>query len=521
MKTMRFFLCVFPILVILIVCGCDKNDAPQELKQQGEVGVYCVLEPGRIYNQQVVLKRLPLPGESQIYTSVLGAKVQIASEGKVYDFEETSVPGVYSADFQPRLGQKYSLSVVTPEGEEITSSMSIPDQVKIQTSNAITSYYPWYGPLDNVMYPGFVVSANNVNEDYYILIKGNPIYYGGRSSDSLKYWATNHTGADPITKVDLKYIESGLAGYQSNAFSYPEGDESIALSFYRDYLLIRNPHQFNPNRLLGTNYLYEEDGGQRWDDGFIVTAGPFAAPFPESTKVPLRDMSQGAIAAFGQDYCQTYSLKLSFVQLTGLYVDYFKNMPGFPDVQYNQSYVFENKEYSNINGGVGIFTSKVMTYNPSSNFEYTDDIHNKEFREYYLSNNKYENNTMNVSNQKTSECLGKDSTKAWASKVANTITLEAKDGKLLVYRKGEFNCGARIKFVVWREGNTIILEEVNTRGYAYCGTCPMEISCEVEGMKQGEYVISVQDNYSKEFYDPILFKFVEGEKKTVDLGYDL
>ena len=334
----------------------------------------------------------------------------------------------------------------------------------------------------------------------------------------MKYWSTNHTGADPLTKVDLDFIESGLVAYQDNAFSYPEDDASLNLSFYRDYLLIKNPHEFNPNRLLGTNYLYNEDGNQRWDDGFIVTAGPFTAPFPESTKVPLRDMSQGAIAVFGQDYCQTYSMKLTFVLLTGVYVDYFKNMPGFPDVQYNQSYVFGNKECSNINGGVGIFTSKVIEYNTFSNFVYSDDIHSKEFREYYLSNNRFEYNTLKVSNQKTSNCLDKSSTKSPASPVANTITLEAKDGKLLVYRKGEFNCGGKIEFAVINEGNTITLQEVNKGGIAYC-TCTMENSCEIEEINEGVYVINLQDYYTGEFYNPIVFTFEEGAKKTVDLGY--
>ncbi len=518
MKTLRFFLCV-SIIIAAIICSCDRNDVPEPV-QLGEVGVYCVLEPDMSFNQKVVLKRLPLPGEPEIYTSVSGAKVEIASQGEVYEFSETMVPGVYKADFKPVLGQQYTLGIVTPEGDVITSTMSIPGEIKIGSSNAADLMNTsWYGPLNNAVYPGFAVSAENVDEDYYIVVKGHPIYYGRPSGDTLKYWSTNHAGVDPINKVDLKFIESDLAAYQDNAFSYPEDDASIKLTFHKDYLLIRNPHQFNPNRLLGTNYMYNQEGEESWDNGFIVTAGPFAA-FSESTRVPLRDMSPEAIAAFGQDYCQTYSMKLSFVQLAGGYVEYFKNMPGFPDVQYNQSYVFGNKEHSNINGGVGIFTSKVKTYKLEQNFVYTDDIHNKGFREYYLSSKQFEYNTLKVSNQKASECLDEEKTKSVASPVANTITLEAQGNKLLVYRKGQYNCGAKIEFAVTNEGNTITLQEVNKRGIAYC-YCPMESSCEIEGMKEGVYIINLQHYYTKEFYDPIRFTFEEGAKKTVDLGYDL
>ena len=521
MKTLRFFLCVSLILSVIVFVGCNKDDAPK-VEERGEVGVFCVLDPDRAYNQQVVLKRLPLQGAPEIYTSIMGAQVKITAQGKVYEFSETYVPGTYRADFQPQLGQQYTLDIVTAEGEEITSTMSIPGKIKIGSSKASNfSMASWYGPLSNVSYPGFVVSADNVNEDYYLMVSGHPNYFGRPSTDNLTYWATNHTGTDPITKVDLNSIEAELSEYQDYAFSYPQDDASIKLTFHKDYLLIRNPHQFNPNRLLGTNYMYNQDGEESWDDGFIITAGPFAI-ISDFAKVPLRDMSSEAISAFGKDFCETYTMSLTFVQMNGTYVEYFKNMPGFPNVQYNQSYVFGNKECSNINGGVGIFTSKVKSYKLSQDFVYTNDIHNKAFREYYLSSNEFDyDNMLKATNKKSSGCLNKDTTKSLSSPVANTITLEVKENKLFVHRKGEFNCGALIELAVKKEGNTITIQEVNKRGIAYCGTCTMESSCEVEGMKQGVYVISIQHYYSKEFYNPIVFTFEEGTKKTVDLGYDL
>ena len=74
----------------------------------------------------------------------------------------------------------------------------------------------------------------------------------------------------------------------------------------------------------------------------------------------------------------------------------------------------------------------------------------------------------------------------------------------MVYRKGEFNCGAKIQLSVSNEGNTITLKEENLTGVAYCGTCPMECICEIVGMKEGEYVISIQHYYSTVFLAPSL-----------------
>ena len=77
MKTLRFFLCVTIIISAFIFCSCDRNDEPEQV-QLGEVGVYCVLEQGWGANQQrVILKRVPLPGEPEIYTSVKGAQVRV------------------------------------------------------------------------------------------------------------------------------------------------------------------------------------------------------------------------------------------------------------------------------------------------------------------------------------------------------------------------------------------------------------------------------------------------------------
>lgn len=122
-----------------------------------------------------------------------------------------------------------------------------------------------------------------------------------------------------------------------------------------------------------------------------------------------------------------------------------------------------------------------------------------------------------------SGCLGKNRTKTGSDTLSNFITLEAKGNTLLVYRKGEFNCGALIQLSVSNEGNTITIHEVNKRGMAYCGNCIMESSCEIDGMKEGVYVIVVRKYFSEdggeEFYDPIRFTFEEGARKTVDLGY--
>lgn len=373
---------VFLITIILFI-ACDKSDTPR-LEEQGEIGVYCVLEPGRAYNQQVILKRLPLQGKSDIYTSVLNAKVTISSIEEVYELFETAIPGIYRADFQPKLGQQYTLDIVTAEGEKITSVTKIPEAVEIKRSSAVHFPASWDGPLSNALYPGLVIYAENVNEDYYVLIKGHPNYDGIPATDTLKYWSTNHTGADPMTQVHLAYIEAGLASYQDNAFSYPQDDPSLKMSFYKDFILLKNPHEFNPNRLLGVNFRYIEDGDEYWDNGFVITAGPFAR-FSKYAKGPLQDMSPRAVAAFGRDYCETYSLCLTFVQMTNEYVEYFKNIPGFPEEQYDQTYSFK-KDCSNIVGGAGIFTSKVMTYNLNPYFVYTNDIHNKAFREYYLAN---------------------------------------------------------------------------------------------------------------------------------------
>ena len=83
---------------VIVFVGCNKDDAPK-VEERGEVGVFCVLDPDRAYNQQVVLKRLPLQGAPEIYTSIMGAQVKITAQGKVYEFSETYVPGTYRADF--------------------------------------------------------------------------------------------------------------------------------------------------------------------------------------------------------------------------------------------------------------------------------------------------------------------------------------------------------------------------------------------------------------------------------------
>ena len=517
MKTLRFFLCVTIIISAFIFYSCDRNDQPEQV-QLGEIGVYCVLEQGWGANQQrVILKRVPLPGEPEIYTSVKGAQVRISIAGKVYEFSETSTPGMYTADFYPQVDKLYKLEIVTQEGEHITSTMTIPSGIRIRRSSADSFPHKlWTGPLNNALYPGLVITSINDEENYYVLIKGQASYDGKTSNENLKYWATNHTGADPVSKVGLESIEAEMDQYGENAFSYPDGDPSLALSFYKDYILVKNPYQFNSNRLLGTNYRYIQDGEEYWDNGFILTAGPFVK-FPESAKVPLLDMSSEAISAFGRDYCETYSLKLTFVQMSDEFVNYFKDVPGFPNVQYDQSYVFK-KDGSNINGGVGIFTYRGVSYNYNSDYSYTNDIHNKEFREYFLESKKDGYNELEVNNQKSSECLGKDQTKASGSMGINIITLEAKGDKLFVYRKGQYNCGAKIELAARKEGNTIILEEVNTRGYAYCGHCIMDSSCEIGGLEEDVYIISVQDDSTQEFYDPIRFHFKEGEKVTVDFG---
>ena len=378
------------LIAAVFFIACDKNNTPHS-EQQGDVGVYCVLEPDRAYNQQVILRRLSLPGEPEVYTPAANAQVSISAGDEVYELYETASPGVYRANFQPQLGQQYTLNIITAKGEHITSTMKIPEAMEVKRSSSVHFPASWHGPLHNALYPGIVISADNANEEYYVLIKGHPNYDGYPADDTLKYWSTNHTGADPLTKVELGFIESGLASYQDNAFSYPMDDPSMKMSFYKDFLLIKNPHKFNSNRLLGINYQYNKDGDEYWDNGFVITAGPFAR-FSKYAKGPLQDMSPEAVAAFGRDFCETYSLCLTFVQMTTEYVEYFKNTPGFPEVQNDQIYLFK-KDCSNINGGVGIFTSKVTTYNLIPYFVYTNDIHNKEFREYYLSSRQFEYNT--------------------------------------------------------------------------------------------------------------------------------
>lgn len=189
MNPMRFLMCVLSLFAIAFFVGCDKS-GPSEQKQLGEIGVYCVLEPDMSFNQKVILKRLPVLGEPEIYTSISGAQVKIINRSEVYEFRETMVQGIYRADFKPELGQQYTLNIVTPEGDEVNSTISIPEAVKIRNSNAVDiQNSSWYGPLNNALYPGFVVSAENVNEDYYIVVKGQSVYPGKLAADTLKYWS--------------------------------------------------------------------------------------------------------------------------------------------------------------------------------------------------------------------------------------------------------------------------------------------------------------------------------------------
>lgn len=378
-KLTLFLVCIF------LLNSCTKDDTPN-MREHSEIGVYCVLEPYRNYNQQVILKRLPPAGEDEVYTSVFDAKVTISTEGAIYDFFETATPGVYKADFEPQLGKTYKLDIVTPEGEKITSNMSIPEAVTVFWSTAWNisetfKHVAWYGPLYNAAYKGINVSTKKPDDDYYLLISGRPSYTGTATADTLEFLTTNLKDTDELTQVNITTVKEELKSYPDEAFSYPQGDTTVSLSFFRKFILAKNPHKFNSNRLLGVDYYYEPNGKEYWDNGFLITGGPFT----KLTPYPLRENTPEARQKFGRDSCYQYSMCLTFMQLTDEYVEYFKDMSGFPNIKYDQNMVFRNKQNSNINGGVGIFTSKVMTYTLYPYFQYWSDIHNKNFREHYLS----------------------------------------------------------------------------------------------------------------------------------------
>ena len=170
-------------------------------------------------------------------------------------------------------------------------------------------------------------------------------------------------------------VKEELKSYPEEAFSCPQDDSTVTLSFYRKYILAKNPHKFNSNRLLGIDYYYDPNGKEYWDNGFIITGGPFTKLTPHI----LRENTPEARLKFGKDSCNEYAIQLIFKQLTCEYVEFFKDMPGFPNVQYDPKMVFSNRKYSNINGGVGIFTSSVMTFTLYPHFLYWSDIHNKNF----------------------------------------------------------------------------------------------------------------------------------------------
>lgn len=71
------------------------------------------------------------------------------------------------------------------------------------------------------------------------------------------------------------------------------------------------------------------------------------------------------------------------------------------------------------------------------------------------------NSLIIIQQSETSGCLGKNRTKAGSDTLSNIITLEAKGNTLLVFRRGEYNCGALIQLAVSNEGNTITIHEVN------------------------------------------------------------
>lgn len=378
MKNLIFIFLAF----ILLLGSCEKNNAPN----RGEVGVYCILKPDSKYNQQVILKRLPQEEEVEIYPSVYGAKIKISTEGAVYDFFETPKPGVYEANFNPQFGKTYNLDIITQEGEHITSCMYIPEKATIFWSTAFSisetfKHTAWYGPLYNAAYKGINVSTKKPDDDYYLTIAGRASYSGIVNPDTLEFLATNLEGTDKITLTDIATVKEELKSYPEEAFSYPQDDSTVTLSFYRKYILAKNPHKFNSNRLLGIDYYYDPNGKEYWDNGFIITGGPFTKGTPHI----LRENTPEARLKFGKDSCNEYAIQMIFKQLTCEYVEFFKDMPGFPNVQYDPKMVFSNRKYSNINGGVGIFTSSVMTFTLYPHFLYWSDIHNKNFREHYLS----------------------------------------------------------------------------------------------------------------------------------------
>lgn len=372
------------VFILFIISGCNP-----ELKTESDnnIGVYCVLETGKDI-QEVIVQSINISDGDTTYLPAAGASVQIMSKDSIYTLKETD-QGVYQYRFKPALGKIYTLYVTTTDGVKLSSTISVPNEITVKQNQAAhipTSFEHAHGwgkvTLYNAAYPGIIITPSEGEEDFYVVVTTATTATLRNESIPLKYLATNITTADPLTKVELSTIQQELSSEPEYAFSFPQEDSSISLSFYKDFLLIKNPHKFNSGRLLATK---GNDNHELWDSGFFIVSGPDPSP----TRTRISDRSAEGISAFGSDSCYYYLHDIFVTHLSEKYVNIYKNQNGFPTEKMDPIVAFKNKEESNISGGVGLFAAN-MGYVGYRWVRYFSDLHNKKFRDFYLSTPKYE-----------------------------------------------------------------------------------------------------------------------------------
>ena len=130
-----------------------------------------------------------------------------------------------------------------------------------------------------------------------------------------------------------------------------------------------------------------------------------------------------------------------------------------------------------------------------------------------------EQGSLSVSNHTFSGCLDdKNIVKSSVASIPHIVTLEAEGNRLKLFRTGRFTCAAQIEIVVSNEGNTITIDEENRNASSYC-YCYAEYSSQIDGMKDGEYIICIMPEQTHGYYKPFTFKFEEGAKKTIELEF--
>lgn len=480
------------LVLLLIMQGCkpelgNGND--------NNIGVYCVMDLNKDV-QEVILMESSASKRDTSYLPVQGAMVEILNRDSVYTFTEVE-PGVYQYCFTPAIGQAHTLHITTPDREEIKASVYVQNKPKFAFNQAYNipvsfGHKPdWERKLYNAPYPGIALESMDASEDYYVLIRALTAPQSfEETSVQLPYLATNSAHADPITKMETPEVE----------FPYPQNDNSINLSIHKDFILIKNPHEEIPARLLT-----EQFGEDIWDNGFFITAGPN----PSKVKRPVRYISADTRSIFDDDLCNMYMQNVSITHLSGRYVDCYKDQPGFPNHIVDPTVAFRKTEYSNIKGGTGIFAVNLgkIAY---QRLDYQDDLHNQAFREHYLASFNDTGDPLSVIEYQFNKCEKGPGTPS----EPNVVTFEALGGDTLkVHHKGKFLCGTEVVLDVKSEGYGIYMNHKFIGNPAYC-SCPAEYFCKITGMKEGEYVIVFGDSYL-----PIPFTFKKGNKKTVTLEY--